>query len=187
LDEDEKPEVPYGSRDGDRYQDSDGIARSGRRLPADIPKKKLVSSTFSQLDPKKQLREAGYPFDHIGTELMNLHGKFEVVSADVRVMKQEFQERTGELASKIERETNTLSARLEDARKSVLERVEALFDKKFYRVIGVIIGAVPIMYGGVVFLQQSLSGTAVAYVAVVAGIVVLVLTAIVSGRSGRQL
>jgi VIT1/CCC1 family predicted Fe2+/Mn2+ transporter len=146
----------------------------------------LIASTFGQLDPKKQLREAGYPFDHIGTELMNLHGKFEVVSADVRVMKQEFQERTGELASTIERETHTLSERLEDARKSVLDRVEALFDKKFYRVIGVIIGAVPIMYGGVVFLQQSLSGVAVAYVAVLAGVVVLIVTAIVSGRSDRD-
>lgn len=146
----------------------------------------MIASTFGQLDPKKQLREAGYPFDHIGTELMNLHGKFEVVSADVRVMKQEFQERTGELASTIERETHTLSERLEDARKSVLDRVEALFDKKFYRVIGVIIGAVPIMYGGVVFLQQSLSGVAVAYVAVLAGVVVLIVTAIVSGRSDRD-
>ena len=79
----EMPEIPYGERDRDSYQDTTGIIRSVRNIPADIPKDKLVSSSFDKLDPKKQLREAGYPFDHIGTELTSLHGKFEVVSKDV--------------------------------------------------------------------------------------------------------
>jgi deoxycytidine triphosphate deaminase len=89
LDRDEAPEAAYGTRDKDSYQDTNGIARSNRRIPADLPKSKIVSSSIDQLDPKKQLKEAGYPFDHIGTELMVLHGKFELVSSDVRVMKEE--------------------------------------------------------------------------------------------------
>lgn len=87
LVDDEIPEVPYGERATDYYQDTEGIKRSERKLPADIPKAKIVSSSFDQLDPKKQLREAGYPFDHIGTELTTLHGKFEVVSKDVLLLK----------------------------------------------------------------------------------------------------
>jgi deoxycytidine triphosphate deaminase len=83
LDRDESPDTAYGERDKDSYQNTDGIARSTRRIPADIPKSKIVSSSFDRLDPKKQLKEAGYPFDHIGTELISLHGKFETVSADV--------------------------------------------------------------------------------------------------------
>src|SRR5207245_8236742 len=80
LDGDESPDNAYGSRPGDAYQNSEGIARSSRRIPADLPKDRVVASSFDKLDPKKQLREAGYPFNHIGTELTQLHGKFEVVS-----------------------------------------------------------------------------------------------------------
>ena len=101
LDRDESPDIAYGERDKDSYQNTDGIARSNRRIPADIPKSKIVSSSFDRLDPKKQLKEAGYPFDHIGTELISLHGKFETVSADVRVMKDEFAQKTSELSGKI--------------------------------------------------------------------------------------
>ena len=62
-----------GERDGDRYQHTEGIKLSGRRLPADIPKSKLVEfESVTKLDPKKQLREAGYPFDHIGSELIRM-------------------------------------------------------------------------------------------------------------------
>src|SRR2546425_11923957 len=126
LEHDEVPETPYGDRSSDSYQGTEGIKRSARRLPADIPKSKIVSSSFDQLDPKKQLREAGYPFDHIGTELTTLHGKFEVVSSDVRMMRDEFHRRTSELSEKIQSETTTLAGKLEEERKNVLERVESL-------------------------------------------------------------
>src|SRR5207302_3715676 len=43
LDKDESPEVAYGSSGKDSYQNTDGIARSNRRIPADIPKSKIVS------------------------------------------------------------------------------------------------------------------------------------------------
>ncbi len=144
---------------------------------------KIISSSLTRLDPKKQLREAGYPFDHIGTELIALDGKFEVVSKDVRLMKDEFQQRTSELAAKIESETNTLSSQIEETRSSVLEKVESLFDRKFLRIGGVIIGAIPLMYGGVTYLQgTTLGGPTIAFIAMFAGVLILVITGLLSRK-----
>ena len=170
-------------RSTDTYQGSEGIVRSARRIPADVPKSKIVSSGFEHLDPKKQLREAGYPFDHIGTELTALHGKFEVVSTDVRMMRDEFQRRTDEVSQKIQTESQTLSTKLEDTRKSLLETVESLFDRKFLRVAGIIIGAIPVMYGGVSFLQgTALGGKPVAFIAMVGGVIVVIVTYVLTRR-----
>lgn len=159
LDSDESPEVAYGTSDKDSYQNTDGIARSNRRIPADIPKSKIISSSFDRLDPKKQLKEAGYPFDHIGTELISLHGKFETVSADVRVMKDEFSQKTSELSGKIEKETNTLATKIEDTKNNLLESADILFDRKFIRTTGIIIGAIPVLYGAVAFLEKTKLGS----------------------------
>jgi len=184
LGDEERPEIAYGERPGDAYQDTEGIRRSTRRIPVDIPKAKVVSSSFDRLDPKKQLREAGYPFNHIGTELTTLHGKFEVVSSDVRMMREEFERRTTELTEKIQAETSTLSGKLEEERRSILEKVESLFDRKFLRVVGIIVGAIPIMYGGVTFLQGTgLGGNTISFIAMVGGIVVVLLSyALTRGR-----
>ena len=173
LEQDESPETAYGDRERDSYQDTEGIMRSRRRIPADIPKKEVVSSSFDKLDPKKQLREAGYPFDHIGTELTSLHGKFEVVSKDVMVLRDEIEKRTEALSGKIEQEAGTL-----------LGKVEILFDRKFFRIIGIIIGAVPLMYGGVTYLQgTALGGNAIAFLAVGLGIVILAVTYVMSRKA----
>lgn len=181
LNPDESPDFPYGKRPGDTYQDAKGIARSTRRIPADIPKQNLISSGFEKLDPKKQLREAGYPFDHIGTELTSLQGKFELVSTDVRMMKDEFQSRIHDLGDKIESETTTLTARLDESRQTLLDKVEAMFDRKFLRVIGVIVGALPIMYGGLSFLRGgSLTEDAIGFLAVLVGAVILTLAFLVT-------
>lgn len=183
LDENEKPETLYGNRPRDEYQDTEGVKRSTRRLPADIPKSKIVSSTLTKLDPKKQLKEAGYPFDHIGTELIALDGKFEVVSKDVRLMKDEFQRQTSDLAAKIEAETKTLSSKIEETRGSMLEKVEALFDRKFLKIVGVIAGAIPIMYGAVSCLQgTALGGPTIAFIAMLLGVLIFVITWLLSRR-----
>jgi len=183
LENDEVPESPYGERAADYYQNTEGIKRSARRLPADIPKAKIVSSSFDQLDPKKLLREAGYPFDHIGTELTALQGKFEVVSKDVLLLKDQFERTSNELAGKIEAETRTLSGKVEESGKSILEKVELLFDRKFLRVGGIVIGAVPIMYGGVTYLQGTgLGGNVVSFIAMVAGAIIVILTYTLSRR-----
>lgn len=160
LEGDEVPEVLYGERPDDRYQNADGIVRSTRTVPVNIPSKRIISSTSEKLDPKKQLREAGYPFDHISQELTELHGKFEVVSNDVLLLK-----------TAISDETTKLSAKVDESQKSVLEKVESLFDHKFMGAIGRLIAAGAMMYGAARFLQgQGLSNSALGGVSVVAGI-----------------
>ncbi|PYP61986.1 MAG: hypothetical protein DMD37_11795 [Gemmatimonadetes bacterium] len=183
LDKDESPDLAYGGREFDGYQGSEGIVRSTRRIPADIPKGKVVASSFEKLDPKKQLREAGYPFDHIGTELTALDGKFEVVSKDVLLLKEHFEGRSKELSQKIEAETATLATKIEDTRKNLLEKVEALFDKKFLRIVGILIGAAPVMYSGLLFLQgKHLDPSSIAFIALLAGLVILGITYALSKR-----
>jgi deoxycytidine triphosphate deaminase len=183
LEKGEVPKIPYGDRPKDSYQDADGIVRSTRRIPAHIPKSKIISSSFDQLDPKKQLREAGYPFDHIGTELTNLHGKFEVVSTDVRLMRDEFQRQSTDLTTKIQTETSTLSNKLEETRRTLLERVEAIFERKFLRIAGTIVGALSVLYGGLTYLQStSLSGGAIAFIAIVAGLVIFLVSRTLTER-----
>lgn len=177
LAEDEVPEKLYGEQEQDSYQNAEGITPSARMIPANIPESKIVRRSERRIDPTKELLEAGHPFSHIGTELINLHGKFEIVSKDVLLLKEQFERRTSELSGKIEAETRTLSDKLEDSRKNLLEKVEALFDRKFLRIAGVIIGAIPVMYGGVMFLQGTgFGGKALAFVAVSVGAVILLLT-----------
>ena len=171
LEGSEIPEIPYGERPEDRYQDTKGIARSTRKIPANIAKKNIVGSSVERLDPAKQLREAGYPFSHIGTELTDLHGKFEVVSTDVRLLKEQFQQQTEQLGSQIEKETNHLSAKLDESQRTVLEKVDALFDRKFLGAVGMIVACGSVMYGIVTFLKaQGLTERALGAVAVIGGI-----------------
>jgi deoxycytidine triphosphate deaminase len=184
LDADESPDIPYGAREPDVYQDAAGIVLSARRIPADIPKKSLVSSSFTKLDPKKQLREAGYPFDYIGTELVTLQGKFEIVSKDVLLLKEAFESRSRELSEKIEKETRTLSEKLSEFRQALLERVEAIFTQKFLWVVGVIVACISAMYGAVRLLEATnIADSAIAIIAFVAGAAVLLVIYCVTRRA----
>lgn len=160
LEGNEIPDIPYGDRPDDRYQNTDGIARSTRTVPASIPKRQIVHSSIEQLDANKQLREAGYPFSHISTELTDLHGKFEVVSSDVVLLKKTISD-----------EADKLSSKVDESQKTVLEKVEGLFDRKFMGAIGRIIAGGTVMYGAAVSLQgHGLSNQTIGALAVVGGI-----------------
>ena len=173
LEGDEIPEIQYGNRPDDRYQNTDGIARSTRSIPASIAKKQIVSSSSERIDPKKQLREAGYPFDHIGRELTDLQGKWEVVSNDVILLK-----------SAITDETTKLSDKVEESQKTVLEKVEALFNQKFLQVAGAIIGCISIMFGIVTFLRdRGINGAALGWVALVCGLGILLVIFLLGRKS----
>lgn len=155
----ETPELLYGQRPDDKYQNTEGIANSVRTVPANIKRGAIVCSSVDALDPLKQLREAGYPFNHISTELTELHGKFEVVSKDVLLLK-----------DAISDETQKLSAKVEESQKSALERVEALLDRKMFGAIGRVVAALSLMYGAAVFLQgHGLSAESVGALALIAG------------------
>ncbi|HVR09029.1 MAG TPA: hypothetical protein VMW75_13350 [Thermoanaerobaculia bacterium] len=184
LDKDESPETPYGGRPHDAYQDSAGVVRSKRQIPADMPEGKVVSSSFKDLDPKKALRDAGYPFDHIGTELISLHGKFEVVSSNVALLKDDFDTRARELTLKIEKETSSLMKNIEESKVSVIEKVESLFDRKFMGMIGTIVGAISIMYAIATFLvSKSMSKDVVGLVSLLAGVAIILTTFSITRRS----
>ncbi len=173
LEGDETPEVGYGDRPNDRYQNTDGIARSTRKIPANIPAKRTISSTSEKLDPQKQLREAGYPFNHISQELTDLHGKFEIVSSDVLLLK-----------TAITEETTKLSQKVDDSQKTVLEKVESLFNQKFLQVAGAIAGCLPIMYGALVLLKgQGVTGIALGWVALIGGFGILLVIYLLSRKS----
>jgi deoxycytidine triphosphate deaminase len=183
LDQNEAPEVPYGGNPEHHYQDTEGILRSARKIPSDIPKSKLICSSFEKLDPQKQLKEAGYPFNHIATELTELHGKFEVVSSDVRLLKDQFQKQTTELSAKIETETGVLAKKLDDTKSNLLDKFGEMFSKRFLKATGVIVGSIPIMYGGLNFLQKSkLADAGVAFVAIGVGVVIWICTAIITRK-----
>ena len=168
----EIPEVPYGQREDDRYQNTQGIARSNRKIPASIPKKQLVGSSIEKLDPAKQLREAGYPFDHISTELTTLHGKFEVVSKDVLLVKET-----------IANETKTLSQKIDDSQKAAIEKVEHLFDRKFLSIAGATLGCISIMFAAVTFLRtQGVTGAALGWVALLSGFGLLLVVYLLARR-----
>jgi|GEM_PF-2368732 len=174
LDKDESPEIIYGERVSDSYQDSEGIVPSARKIEADIPKDKIVSSSFDKIDPKKQLKEAGYPFNHIGTELIALDGKIVQVSSDVSSLKKNFDERTKELTKKIEEETGRLTDKLDDFRKRFFEQVNSIFDKKFIRIVGVLITALTILYTGINFLHsKNIGASTLFFIAIIFGMVIL--------------
>ncbi len=139
LDEDEGPESLYGQRERDRYQDSEAIARSRRTIPADIPKTKIVKSSVDKRDPKQHLREAGYPFNHIGTELTELHGKWEVVSQDVMLLKDEIKRLDTRLTEKIEQETKSLLERINSISEIILQKAETLVEKGVLRAVVLIV------------------------------------------------
>src|SRR5438093_45761 len=48
LEDDEVPELEYGQRSKDRYQNTEGILISARRIPADISKDRLIRSSFDK-------------------------------------------------------------------------------------------------------------------------------------------
>jgi hypothetical protein len=67
---------------------------------------------------------------NISRELTDLHGKFEVVSNDVLLLK-----------DKIDEEARKLSTKVDEYQKSGLEKVESLFDRKFLAAAGGELGA----------------------------------------------
>ncbi len=139
----------YGEKDGHKYQNTSGIMASQRKIPADIPKEDIISSSFTKLDPKEQLREAGPPFSFIGNELVELHGKWEVVSHDVK----------------------TLTDKLDETKSSLLDKVDSVFEKKITTAVATVVGAIAVLYGLLTFLQSaSVPANAIATLAILSGI-----------------
>ena len=133
LEGDEVPEVNYGDSSQHKYQNTDGILSSIRRLPVDIPEHQIICSSLEKQDPVKQLKEAGHPFNYIGSELLKLQGNFELVSTGVAA----------------------LGKKIDETKDSLLDKMEDFFLRKFLWALMLFIGAIPLLYGTLGFLQQS--------------------------------
>lgn len=181
----EAPEAEYGKRDRDRYQNSKGIARSMRRIPADIPKGHLIGSSIEKLDPKKHLREAGYPFNHIGTELTELHGKWEVVSSDVKLLKNEFEKLDNKLSGKIEQETSSLLEKINQVSDSLLQKLQALIKDRELRGLGAIVAIGSFTAAGYKALLASRPNQIQVYVFLGIAVLALLFT-LLFGRSSKR-
>lgn len=169
LDEDEIPDTTYGSKPEHQYQNTGGIKLSSRKIPADIPQSRLVTSSADKLDGKKQLKEAGYPFNFIGSELVQLHGKFEMVSKDVLLLKDDIDKRTTDLSDKIGRETSQVVAKIDETKSNLLTETSNLLTQKFVWVGGVVISAVMLSLGALNYLkQQQISASSILIICVAA-------------------
>lgn len=125
----------------------------------------------------QQLKEAGYPFNYISTELVELHGNLETVSKDFGILKRAIDH----LSDKIETETETLTDKIQEGQQNLMEKVENLFSKKFNITAGVIIGALTIIAGAITFfLESNVDHNALAIGTAVAGIAIIVLTLIIN-------
>ncbi len=183
LDTTETPEVPYGEGETHTYQNTEGVKLSVRRIPVQIPPKSIISSSFDKLDPKKQLKEAGYPFDHISTELAELHGKWEVVSADVRVIKDDFKKQADTLGAKISNETESISRRLDDFLDTFFEKVDSLFQKKFLWIVGVLVGSFTVIASICNYLRERGINTLILLIiGIISGGLILTITHILARR-----
>lgn len=180
LEGDEKPSKSYGKRERDAYQQSEGIKHSSRQIPAQIPDNKKVKSSLDKSDPVQQLKEAGYPFNHISTELIELRGNIETVSKDFGHLKREIDQ----LSDKIDTETRTLTEKIQEGQQNLLEKVENLFSNKFYKIAGVIIGSITTILGIFYSLESKINNLTLAIGTVVVGIAIIFVTLIVN--TGKQ-
>jgi hypothetical protein len=176
----ELPDKVYGEDPQDHYQGTNGIKESARMIQADIPERMLVRKTRRKVDPIKQLTQAGYPFNHIGTELVELQGKWEIVSKDVAVIKDGFESFQKSLEAKIDKETTTISNSVANIPKNIRdtfsEQFGLYFDQRMQRVYGTVatIGALGLALYKLVIVStpSALQGWALLGIA---GIIALVL------------
>jgi deoxycytidine triphosphate deaminase len=189
----EKPDRFYGDDEADHYQGTTGIKESARMIPADIPDRLIVRRSQRKIDPIKQLTQAGYPFNHIGTELIELQGKFEVVSKDVALVKDGFENLQKALGEKIEKETGTLSRSISDLGekmdskigKTFSEQFGLYFDSRMLRVYGVVGGIFTTALGLYKLVIQTTPVNTQGYVLCGLGILLLIGTMLLT-RSPRK-
>jgi hypothetical protein len=159
LGEDEQPDKFYGEHAHDHYQNTSGIRESSRTLPVNIPDRLVIHRTQQRIDPIKQLSQAGYPFNHIGTELISIQGQFKIVSEDVAVLTRGMET----LGKQIDEETKALSksiSGLGDQLESKLrnafgEQFGLYFDQRMMRVYGTVAAIVSLCLALYKLLIQS--------------------------------
>jgi deoxycytidine triphosphate deaminase len=193
LSEGEKPDKFYGESTQDHYQGTRGIKESARLIPADIPDRLIVRRSQRKIDPIKQLTQAGYPFNHIGTQLIELQGKWEVVSRDVGVIQNRFDTLQTAIGEKIDVETGKLTKSILDLgdkmdsriSKTFADQFGLYFDQRMLRVYGVLGGVITTAFGFYKFVSQSASPSLQGYLLLAIGLLLLFATILLT-RSPRK-
>ena len=183
LGPEESADTLYGERPTDFYQETEGIKVSARTIPADIPKSKIVSRDPKKLDPKKQLKEAGYPYSHIGTELVALDGKFEIVSKDVALLKQEFEKQAVKLSDKIDKESISLSEKMDEMKNFLSQKFESYVDKKHLSLYGYIIAISVFLLALLQYLKEQPATLTQALVLIGVGVAAIIITRLLARGS----
>ncbi|HKW18916.1 MAG TPA: hypothetical protein VJO35_15510 [Terriglobales bacterium] len=175
LSDEEKPEKLYGDSSIDHYQGTSGIKPSARLLPVDIPEKLVVRRSQRKMDPIKQLTQAGYPFNHIGTELISIQGQFKIVSEDVATLTNGMTNLTTKLNSLVDEVEGKVRA-------AFGEQFSLYFDSKMMRVYGSVAAIVTLGLGAYKLLVETVPSKTQIYVLFCAGIVILLGTLLLTSK-----
>src|SRR5207248_8398797 len=136
-------------------------------------KDKTICSSFDKIDPKRQLREAGPPFNYVGSELVALQGRFEIVDRNFT-----------ELSKKIDTETSSVVGKIEELKKWTVEQIDHIFSRKFGMVIGSVLGGLSILFGSLKFVAGYFPGPSFLMITSLSlGVVILLVTYIISKRT----
>lgn len=195
LQADEVPDKVYGDDKGkDLYQGSEGIVASARMIPVQIADSKLIRRNEKKIDPKRQLLEAGAPFNYIGTELRVLQGNFEIVSKDVALVKEGFDDLQKSIEKKIDDESNALSTTIAGLPDKIDTKIRATFSEQFglyfdqrmqsvYSTVGTIVAFALALYKLVI---ASTSATFQGYVLLAIGAMLALLTLFLMRSKARK-
>jgi len=129
----EVPEIHYGEKDTHSYYKTAGIKVSQRLIPATISKEEMIDSSFHKLDPRKQLQEAGHPFNYIGTELTRMDDRLVVVSNDMAA----------------------LGKKIESLKTDFSEKIDSVFQSKFYLAIGTFTAVIATVWGIITTIEEK--------------------------------
>ena len=122
LSEDEElPDKAYGERETrDYYQSKIGLVESKRRLPIDVDKRKkiCVSSKGTEFE---RLKQSGFPYDFIATQLQQVGENLEIVTKDF-----------ARIDAKVEKQNRELSQKIDGAGENLLK----VIDEKINKILG---------------------------------------------------
>ncbi|MDD5519487.1 MAG: hypothetical protein PHI84_01575 [Kiritimatiellae bacterium] len=184
----EKEEIPqnkYGSRsERDFYHGKTGLVDSKRRLPVDINtrKKICVSSKGTEFE---RLKQSGFPYDFIATQLKQVGDQMEIVTDDFARIDDHVKEQNKDLTQKINEIEGRVQGIIDKKMDSVFERMDNMVFKKL---VGGGVAMVSLLMGlgaGVKYLidiKQSSLITPIASVLAVVGVLSVVIYSCIGGR-----
>ena len=151
----EIPEKSYGEReDKDFYQGKTGLVGSKRRLPVDAEKRKkiCVSSKGTEFE---RLKQSGFPYDFIATQLQNVGDSIQIVTKDFARMDEKVEKRNQELSQKMDRIKESISKVADDKAQAMLGQVDDMVVRKLTSSGVMVFTIFCAMVGGAAYLIEK--------------------------------